>query len=196
MPHPCRGLRDRVGLFVCLADLFLEQYRAMQISYELTETDFTEAYTAHRKGKALTRWTRRILISVVALMGAIVLLKAVMRPSAETARGLVLVLVLIVMWVALLWLLPWWTMRRQFLHQPGAHGPRTLTLDNFGAHWKWNGGSSDVEWKNYIRSVEGKNQILFYTSPACFNILPKRALAAEQLGELRSLLIQNIVTRK
>jgi hypothetical protein len=65
-------------------------------------------------------------------------------------------------------------------------------LDASGAHWRWNGGSSDVEWKNYIRSVEGKNQILFYTSPACFNILPKRTIGAEQLGELRSLLNQKV----
>jgi len=54
------------------------------------------------------------------------------------------------------------------------------------------GGAGDIEWKNYIRSVEGKNQILFYTSPACFNILPKRAVAEEQLRELRDLLKQNI----
>jgi len=65
-------------------------------------------------------------------------------------------------------------------------------LDSSGAHRRWNGGSADVEWRNYIRSVEGKNQILFYTSPACFNILPKRALAVEQLSELRELLKQNI----
>jgi hypothetical protein len=35
--------------------------------------------------------------------------------------------------------------------------------------------------ENYIRSVEGATQILFYTSPACFNILPKRALSPDQL---------------
>jgi len=57
-------------------------------------------------------------------------------------------------------------MRRQFLQQPGAHGPKTLTLNASGARWKWNGASSDIEWKNYIR----------YTSPACFDILPKRGI--------------------
>ncbi len=112
------------------------------------------------------------------------------------AKGLLPFFVLVVIWIGVLWVLPWWMMRRQFSGQPGAHGPRTLTLDATGAHWRWDGGSSDVEWKNYIRSVEGKNQILFYTSPACFNIVPKRAIAAGQLGELRSLLSQNIQTRK
>ena len=74
--------------------------------------------------------------------------------------------------------------------------PEDLTLDASGAHWRWNGGSSDVDWKNYIRWAEGRNQILFYTSPACFNILPKRAIAAEQLNEIRSLLNQNIQVAK
>ena len=169
---------------------------AMQVLYELTQKDFTEAYTAHRKGKALSRWLRRIFILIMVLMAAIVLLESVMRPTAETAKSLMPLMVLIVMWISILWVLPWWTMRRQFLQQPGAHGPRTLTLDESGAHWKWNGGASDVEWKNYIRSVEGKNQILFYTSPACFNILPVRALNSDQLSELRALLAQNVSNRK
>jgi hypothetical protein len=167
----------------------------MQITYELTQRDFTEAYTVHRNGKALSRWSRRIFVSIIVLMAAVVLLESVMRPSTETARNLIPLLVLIVMWIAILWILPRWTMRRQFLQQPGAHGPRTLALDEVGMHWKWNGGSSDVEWKNYIRSVEGKNQILFYTSPACFNILPKHAMAAQELDEIREFLKRNIRVR-
>jgi len=114
------------------------------------------------------------------------------KPSAEAGRNLLPLLGLVIAWVATLWILPRRTIRRQFLKQPGAHGPRTLLLDSTGVHWRWNGGSSDVEWKNYIRSVEGKNQILFYTSPACFNILPKRALAADQLDEIRVLLKQHV----
>ena len=96
------------------------------------------------------------------------------------------------MWIVLLWVLPRWNMRRQFRKQPGAHGARTLLLDSAGTHWHWNGGSSDIEWKNYIRWVEGQNQILLYTSPACFNILPKRTLETQQLDEVRGLLTQNI----
>jgi hypothetical protein len=49
-----------------------------------------------------------------------------------------------------------------------------------------------VEWKNYVRSVEGKNHILFYTSPACFNIVPKRALGKEELIRVLALLKQRI----
>ena len=168
----------------------------MQISYELTQKDFTEAYTVHRNRKTWRKWARLILISIVALFTAVILLGSLVKPSVQQAKPLVPFLVLLAMWVGVLWVLPWWTMRRQFLQQPGARGPRTLTLDDTGAHWRWNGGSSDVEWKNYIQSVEGKNQILFYTSPACFNIVPKRAIVPEQLAELRALLQQSITNQK
>jgi hypothetical protein len=120
----------------------------------------------------------------------------VSKTSIQGAESLLPIVALMVLWVAILWVLPWWTMRRQFVNQPGAHGPRTVVMDESGAHWRWTGGSSDVDWKNYIRLAEGKNQILIYTSPACFNILPKRALAGEQLGEVRSLLSQKIQSRK
>jgi hypothetical protein len=43
----------------------------MQITYELTQKDFTEAYTVHRKDRTLSRWSRRILISILVLMAGI-----------------------------------------------------------------------------------------------------------------------------
>jgi hypothetical protein len=168
----------------------------MQIAYELTQKDFIEAYTAHRNRTALSKWSRRLFLWIASLSTAIVVFGFLVKPSVQAAKALLPFLALVVAWIAILWILPRWTMRRQFLRQPGAHGHRTVLLDASGVHWRWNGGSSDIEWRNYIRSVEGKNQILFYTSPACFNILPKRVIAAEQLSGLRSLLVQNIQTRK
>ncbi|HEV2698577.1 MAG TPA: YcxB family protein [Terriglobales bacterium] len=87
-------------------------------------------------------------------------------------------------------------MKRTFRKQPGAHGPKRVTLDADGVHLRGDGGSSDVAWKNYIRWVEGKNQILLCFSPASFHILPKRALVPEQLVELRELLRQHIQSAK
>jgi len=168
----------------------------MQIAYELTQKDFIEAYTAHRNRTALSKWSRRLFLWIASLSTAIVVFGFLVKPSVQAAKALLPFLGLVVAWIAILWILPRWAMRRQFLKQPGAHGQRTVLLDASGVHWRWNGGSSDIEWRNYIRSVEGKNQILFYTSPACFNILPKRVIAAEQLSGLRSLLVQNIQTRK
>jgi YcxB-like protein len=166
--------------------------RAMQIDYELTQKDFTESYAVHRNRNALSKWGRRLFVWIVLLLALLVFLGFLVKPSAQSARNLLPFFGFVLAWLGILWILPRWLMRRQFLKQPGAHGPRTVVLGDSGAHWQWDGGSSHVEWKNYIRSAEGKNQILFYTSPACFNILPKCGLTATQLDELRSLLKQNI----
>jgi hypothetical protein len=166
----------------------------MHVEYELSQSDFTQAYIAHRNRKSFAAWVRVILFWFIILVSAILLFGAV---KAHNFRPLMPFFIVAFLWLVVLQgVIPRWYMRRQFTKQPGAHGPRTLTLDETGTHWRWNGGSSDVEWRNYIRSVEGANQILFYTSPACFNILPKRALEPEQLDEVRRLLAQNIQARK
>ena len=50
-----------------------------------------------------------------------------------------------------------------------------MTLDESGIHWRWTTGQADVEWTNFIRFLESKTVFLLYTSPACFNVVPKRA---------------------
>ncbi len=162
----------------------------MEITYELAQRDFTESFAAHRNRRSAAKWIRQIVWWALILSSAFLLFGAIRTGNIRTLLPLfVFVAILLVVIGGLPLSL---TARKQFLKQPGAHGPRTVVFDAAGTHWRWNGGSADVEWKNYIRWLEGKNQILFYTSPACFNILPKRAIAAEQLSELRSLLNQNI----
>jgi hypothetical protein len=165
----------------------------MQIAYELSERDFTEAYVAHRNRNAFSRWIRRIFLWCMILVAVFLLAVFLIDHNAQAARGVLPGFGIALMWIVIVWALPRWLMRRQFRKQPGAHGPRAVSLDAAGAHWRWNGGSSDIEWRNYIRWVEGKNQIIFYTSPACFNILPKRVLGADQLDELRGILRQHIL---
>jgi YcxB-like protein len=168
----------------------------MQIVYELSEKDFLGAYRAHRDRNIFRKWGGRALIALIVTGVAALFFGALVEHSVSGLASFAQLLGILVMWILLLWGLPRWSMRRQFRKQPGAHGSRTVILDGAGAHWRWDGGSSDVEWRNYIRWVEGMNQILFYTSPACFNILPKRALTAEELLELRTLLQQNVQTCK
>ena len=67
-----------------------------------------------------------------------------------------------------------------------------MLLDSGGVHWRWNGGSADIEWKNFIRLQETKNQFMLYSSPACFNIVPKRALTLDQMGAFRQLVMENL----
>jgi hypothetical protein len=162
----------------------------MEITYELTQKDFTESFNAHRNRRPFVKWARRTVAWVMILASALALFGSIRTGNTRT---LLPFFGLVAMWLLFLAGAPtWWSARRQFLRQPGAHGARTVLFDAIGAHWQWNGGSSDVEWKNYVRSVEGKNQVLLYTSPACFNIIPKRALGKEGLAEVLTLLKQRI----
>jgi hypothetical protein len=159
----------------------------MEIAYELTQNDFTEAFAVHgqknstAKGPLVVAFWMGIAFASYVLYGAV---------TAHDTMRLLPLSFIVILWIIVVEIFPRWNVRRHFTKQPGAHGPRKLMLDASGAHWRWNGGSADVEWRNYICSTEGANQILFYTSPSCFNILPKRAFNQD----LRALLAQNIRT--
>ncbi|HEX8814107.1 MAG TPA: YcxB family protein [Terriglobales bacterium] len=133
------------------------------------------------------------MTSFLLLAGAVLVLLLI-RPTVQMAQNVAPLFVLVLLYFVLLGLSRR-AIARQFAQQPGAHGPRMLLLDAAGAHWRWNGGSSDIGWKNYIRTVEGKNHFLFYISPVNFIILPKRAFDEQQINELQSLLSQQIHSR-
>ena len=167
----------------------------MQITYELTEKDFVEAYSTHCSHGPSSKWRRAILFwCLVLVLGAFIFYIIATHGAYDFTSYLPLLALAIIWFVIIRWLQRS-SVKRQFRNQPGAHGQRSLLVDDSGAHWRWDGGSADVEWKNYIRYVEGENQILFYTSPAGFNILPTRELQSAQLAELRELLKQLIPTK-
>jgi hypothetical protein len=161
----------------------------MEIAYELTQNDFTEAFRVHRQRNSAVKGLLVVVFWMGIAFASHVLYGAVR--AHDTIRLLPLSF-LVILWIIVVEIFPRWNVRRQFTKQPGAHGPKKRMLDASGAHWRWNGGSAGGEWRNYTRSIEGAHQILFYTSPSCFNILPKQALNPDQLAELRALLAQNI----
>jgi hypothetical protein len=163
----------------------------MQITYELTEKDFVEGYKTHCSLGPSSKWRRAIWFCfLVVFLGAFIF-RAIATNTSDFS-GYVPLGILAIAWFVVIRWLQLFNMRKQFRKQPGAHGPRTVVFDGAGAHWRWDGGSSDILWKNYIRWTEGDKQILLYTSPACFNMLPKRALDPAQLAELREMLKQNV----
>jgi len=180
------------GAFFVPGSTFWQNTRTMEIEYELTEIDFADAFAAHRKGNSAASRRLVIVFWIGIAFSSYVLYGAI---RTHNALRLLPLMLLAILWITLVEVFPRRNMRRQYAQQPSAHGPRQLVLDASGAHWRWNGDSADVEWRNYIRTVEGPDQILLYTSPACFNILPKRVLTIDQLSKLRVLLLQNIQTR-
>jgi hypothetical protein len=165
----------------------------MEVTYELTQRDFFDSFIAHRNRSALAKWSFRLIVSIVFTFLGIGLISLAVRPNSQNLSALVPIFAIAAMWVALMWASPWWAARNQFSKQPSAKGSRTMLLDGTGVHWRWNGGSADIEWKNLIRFQETKNQFLLYTSPACFNIVPKRALTLDQMGAFRKFVAEQLL---
>jgi hypothetical protein len=164
----------------------------MQLTYQLTQKDFYESFIAHRNRRPLVKWTLRLFVAGLVGMATTGAIVSAATHNTNAISNVFPLILLVLIWVALFWIAPWRAARTQFLKQPAVRGLRTTVLDNTGIHQKWDGGSSDVEWENYIRWLEAKNQILLYSSPFAFGMISKRAMNDAQLSELRTLLTQNI----
>jgi hypothetical protein len=171
----------------------------MEIQYQLTEQDFRESMYAHRRSRAFTRWFYRGLIAIILVAFGFILLAlfgAAIEHNAKLALNLLPLMVLLVAWAALIWIVPYWMARSQFRKQPAARSVRSVTIDDLGLRSHWDSGNAETAWKNYIRLFESKNEILLYSSPALFNILPKRAFTSEQLEQFRTLAKEKIALSK
>lgn len=164
----------------------------MEVCYELTPRDFYDAFLTHRNRSSLSKLPFWILSAATILLLALDLLAVVMRPGrltlGELGRGLALALC----WIIILWAHPWWKAKRDFSRQPSAKGPRTDRFDADGVHTQWRGGCADLEWRTFVRVLEGKKVFLLYTSPTGFRVVPKRVFAPEKLTEFNRLLRENL----
>ncbi len=159
----------------------------MELTYDLTQKDFYDSFVAHRKRSVVSKWGFRLLFGLVFLLPTIGLL-TLATDHKTTFVSVVPLFALAALWSIFIWGSPWWSARTQFLQQPAARGSRTMKLDDSGSHWAWKGGQADVEWTNFIRFLESSTVFLLYTSPACFNIVPKRAFAPGETDLFRGLL--------
>lgn len=163
----------------------------MELTYAWTQKDFYNSFLAHRQRSVVSKWTFRLLFVFIFLLPAISLL-TLATDRQTTFVSVVPLFALAAFWAIFLWGTPWWSARTQFLQQPAAQGSRTMALDDSGVHWRWKGGEADVEWTNFIRFLESKTLFLLYTSPVCFNIVPKRAFAPGETESFRGLRQENL----
>jgi YcxB-like protein len=167
----------------------------MQITYQLTQQDFVESLKACRQRSVFRRWMWRLLPVIPISLVFLSIFLYVEDSRDQVASNLFPLLVLLAFWIVLLWVGPWLGARTQFRKQPSVQGSKTLSVDGSGVHWKWDGGSADIDWKNFLKWQESKTQFLLYTSPVAFNMIPKRVLTQEQISEVRLTLSQNIPVR-
>ena len=168
----------------------------MQVTYELNQRDFYDSFIAHRNRNPIGKWAFRVVITIVFGFAVLGVFGLIARPSSQALSNLAPLMLLAGFWAVLVWVAPWRTARSQYRKQPSAHGPRSLLVDDLGVHWRWNCGTADIEWKNLIRWQETKTLFLLYSSPACFNIVPKRGLGDEDVASLRSLLAEHIPAKR
>jgi len=161
----------------------------MQITYALSQRDFFESLIAIRNRKT---WAKLVFRAAPVILVSLVVFSVLTSPRSQLISNLIPTVSMLLLWSYLLWASPWLSARTQFMKQPSAQGQRTASFDGNAVHWQWDGGSSVVEWKTYMRWMESKNQILLCSSPIQCGIVPKRALNAEQLSELRTLLTEKI----
>jgi hypothetical protein len=164
----------------------------MEVTYQLVQRDFFDSLVAFRNRSALRKWGLRIIGFSTLGLAAIGLLMLAMYPNAQYLSTYGPILFIAGLWVLMLWGGPWWAARMQFRKQPSVQGPITATLSEKGVSWKWDGGSSEVEWKTFHRWQECKTQFLLFTSPVMFNMIPKRVLSPEQESEVRNLLTEHV----
>jgi len=166
----------------------------MTVTYELVQRDFYDAFIAHRNRSAVTKWFLRFMLCVLVVLIASTALSMALLPDfhLDIKGNVFSLIVFVAVWSFIIWGAPWLSARNQFRKQPSAQGPRSVSLDAAGIHWKWNGGSADIEWKNFVRFQETRSQFLLYSSPVCFNVVPKRALDPNQMDIFRTLVAENL----
>lgn len=164
----------------------------MELTYDLTQKDFYDAFVAHGERSVFLKWGRRLRLGFIFLFTLITPIGLLTLAKDHQIR-FVSVVPLLAFWAISIWGLPWWSGRTQFLKQ-AAQGFRTMTLDGSGIHWRWQGGQADVEWTNFVRFLESKTLFLLYASPSCYNIVPKRAFAPGGTESFRELLQEKLGT--
>ncbi len=61
----------------------------MQINYELSEKDFVEAYGIHRQRNAASKWIRRLMILIMAIMTFTVVVSLIATKRVQATLNVV-----------------------------------------------------------------------------------------------------------
>jgi len=78
--------------------------------------------------------------------------------------------------------------RRLFDQQRSLHGKMMAKWNEAGLQLTSPNGSGIHEWSDFIKWAESKTILLFYQNDMLFNLVPQRALDAEQLEDIKTAL--------
>ena len=76
--------------------------------------------------------------------------------------------------------------RRNYKHHIHLHQPVTWSWNSSAFEVRTENSSSSLHWADIFRFSENRQFVLVHLTPQLMHILPKRALTAAQIDELRS----------
>jgi uncharacterized membrane protein YbhN (UPF0104 family) len=173
----------------------------MTFRYQLTASDFFDAFKAHYTYQAWKRWGRRIFFALCLLTISIVLFCLIWgfvsnnEHIANAAANLLPLAGIAAAWLALFAWLPRYNARRQFKSNPSAQDPIEFSADDSGVAIKSPKLEGKRAWSTYVKWIETPSIFSLYSSKTMFQPIPKRELTPEQVEEFRALLKRHIAAR-
>lgn len=163
----------------------------MHVDYEISEKDYLDGQRLAIKNSSvrLVRWTRFVLPSFGALL-AVFLVYSILTQgfSVSVLPGTVFSL--------LFMLIPFLSIRKQkmiYAKSNALHGKLTLDVDDSGIQFGGPITSAKVAWAYFGKFFEDERGfVLYQKNETIINMVPKRALSADQVASLRQYLEQNV----
>jgi hypothetical protein len=171
----------------------------MEVTYQLTESDLKDALGAWRSRRRWFKWLLFVVAFWMVALAAAGVVTYLLRPDPKFLtifRPFWIVSALWIVWFAFWLRSPARSARKQFSSQPALQSPRTMSANENGVRWRWDGGNADLAWNNFVHFMETPGLFLLLPAPKIFNVVPKRAFGPEELEAFRSLVKRNVRERK
>jgi hypothetical protein len=160
---------------------------AFEVGFELTREDFEEIV----RHAIYRRPARRVLQILRVILAAVVGVCALLTGLAGDMGWAIFFGVACLVVVGETILGPKLAVR-SLQKTPFYQGKIRVLVDDSGTRFVYRTGDSNTQWSGYVRYQETKHLFLLFVSKAMFRPIPKRALSAEQISQLREMLQQRI----
>ncbi|QCI67240.1 YcxB family protein [Phreatobacter stygius] len=156
------------------------------VTVTLTEDDYAAANKLHVLNEYRRPWSL-IAIACIVVIYCLFIYASVTGFRSFAIPGLYVHIIFIALLalpaVNYLVLAPY-TARKTFRQQKTLHHPITYSWSEAGLKATNVSGEWLVPWTDYLKWSEDDRVVLFYQAPRLFQMLPKRAVTAEQLADV------------
>lgn len=167
----------------------------MEISYQLMEDDYRQAYKAFRRRTTCPLWLTRISYACLLLILAIASFVSMFGPDGSFPYAALLWTVG-AFWTYCLWNAPRRVARKMIAGSPTASLVHTADMSEDGLHFRTSDSESRLTWNLITGWAEVDRVFALFLSPISFLPIPKRAMTDDQHSELRTLLQQKASSRE